>query len=228
MIKAIIFDLDNTLVDFMDFKSRAVDAAIDAMIDAGMHLTKPEAKEKIQNIYDLEGIEYQRVFDRFLQELYGKIDYRMISAAIFAYRKEREAALRPYPKVFPTLIELIKMGMKLAVVSDAPAKEAWLRLSYEKLQYFFDVVVTFEDTKERKPSPKPFNLCLERLGLKAEECLMIGDWAERDVVGAKSVGMKTVFARYGDNFNTKHPGSDYDINLISELINIVKKENNLI
>ena len=36
MIKAIIFDLDNTLVDFMDFKSRAVDAAIDAMIDAGM------------------------------------------------------------------------------------------------------------------------------------------------------------------------------------------------
>ena len=141
MIKAIIFDLDNTLVDFMDFKSRAVDAAIDAMIDAGMHLTKPEAKEKIQNIYDLEGIEYQRVFDRFLQELYGKIDYRMISAAIFAYRKEREAALRPYPKVFPTLIELIKMGMKLAVVSDAPAKEAWLRLSYEKLQYFFDVVV---------------------------------------------------------------------------------------
>jgi len=39
--------------------------------------------------------------------------------------------------------------------------------------------------------------------------------------------MKTVFARYGDTFNTIHPGSDYDINCISELINIVKKENKI-
>lgn len=228
MIKAIIFDLDNTLIDFMDFKTRAVDAAVDAMIDAGLLITKDEAKRRIKNIYDLEGIEYQRVFDRFLLDLYGKIDYRMMSAAIFAYRKEREAALRPYPKVFPTLIELLKLGMKLAVVSDAPAKEAWLRLSYEKLQYFFDVVITFDDSGERKPSPKPFNLALEKLELDAKDCLMIGDWAERDVVGAKSVGMKTAFARYGDTFGTQNPGSDYDINSISELIEIVKKENIII
>lgn len=227
MIKAIIFDLDNTLVDFMDFKTRAVNAAIDAMLDAGLNLSKEEAAEKIQNIYDLEGIEYQRVFDKFLLDLYGKVDYRMISAAIFAYRKEREAALRPYPKVFPTLVQLLKMGIKLAVVSDAPAKEAWLRLSYEKLQYFFDVVITFDDSGERKPNPKPFNMCLQRLGLNSEECLMIGDWAERDVYGAKQVGMKTAFARYGDVFGTINPGSDYEINSISELIDIVKKENNL-
>ena len=56
---------------------------------------------------------------------------------------------------------------------------------------------------------------------------MIGDWAERDMVGAKAVGMKTVFARYGDTFNTLNPGSDYDINNITELIGIVKKENGL-
>jgi putative hydrolase of the HAD superfamily len=56
---------------------------------------------------------------------------------------------------------------------------------------------------------------------------MIGDWAERDMVGAKAVGMKTVFARYGDTFNTLHPGSDYDIDSISELVNIIKKENKI-
>lgn len=227
MIKAIIFDLDNTLVDFMLMKKRAVEAAVYAMIDAGMDISFEEAVQKIKSIYDKEGIEYQQIFDEFLHDLYGEVNYKVISAGIVAYRTAREAALKPYPKVFPTLIELIKMGLKLAVVSDAPSKEAWLRLSYINFQHLFDVVITYDEAREKKPSPAPFNLALAKLNLKAEECLMIGDWAERDMVGAKAVGMKTVFARYGDTFNTVHPGSDYDINSISELINIVKKENKL-
>lgn len=227
MIKAIIFDLDNTLMDFMLMKTRAVDAAVHAMIDAGLEYTHEEAIKKINEIYNREGIEYQQVLDEFIENVLKRNDQKIISAGIVAYRTAREAALKPYPKVFPTLIELIKLGIKLAVVSDAPSKEAWLRLSYLSFHHIFDVVVTFDDSGEKKPSPVPFNLALDRLGLEASECLMIGDWAERDVVGAKAVGMKTVFARYGDTFDTVHPGSDYDINCISELINIVKKENNL-
>lgn len=227
MIKALIFDLDNTLVDFLLLKRRAVDAAVLAMIDAGLEIDYNEAVKKINEIYDREGIEYQQVFDHFLKEVYGKIDYKIISAGVVAYRKAREAALKPYPKVFPSLIELIKMGLKLAVVSDAPAKEAWLRLSYINFHHLFDVVITFDDSHERKPSPVPFNMALKKLNLRADECLMIGDWAERDMVGARAVGMKTVFARYGDTFNTVNPESDYDINSISELIDIVKKENKL-
>lgn len=211
----------------MQMKRSAVIAAVSAMTDAGLEITTEEALKKIDAIYEKEGIEYQQVFDTLMNDVYGKVDHRIMSAGIVAYRKAREAALKPYPKVFPTLIELIKMGLKLAVVSDAPSKEAWLRLSYINIQYFFDVVITYDETRERKPSPVPFNMALDELQLSAEECLMIGDWADRDVVGAKSVGMKTVFARYGDTFDTKFPGSDYEINCISELIDIVKKENGL-
>lgn len=225
MIKAIIFDLDNTLVDFMLLKRAAIEAAAYAMIDAGLHLSAEEIKIRIDRIYKAEGIEYQQVFDHLLNEELGHVDYKIMSAGIVAYRKAREAALKPYPGVLPTLIELIKKGLKLAVVSDAPSKEAWLRLSYINFQHFFDVVITYDETRERKPSPVPFNMALEQLGLKAEECLMIGDWAERDMVGAKAVGMKTVFARYGDTFDTEHPDSDYDISSITELIGIVEEEN---
>lgn len=211
----------------MLLKRAAIDAAIPAMIDAGWKYSFNETKEFINKIYESEGIEYQQVFDKMHTELLGKVDYKIISAGIVAYRTAREAALKPYPGVFPTLIELIKMGLKLAVVSDAPSKEAWLRLSYLNFQHLFDVVITYDEARERKPSPVPFNLALKKLELKAEECLMIGDWAERDMVGAKAVGMKTVFARYGDTFDTVNPESDYDINSITELIEIVKKENNL-
>lgn len=228
LIKAIIFDLDNTLVDFMLLKKAAVDAAIYAMKDSGLTISYDSAKDRINKIYEAEGIEYQQVFDHMLKEVYGKVDYKIMSAGIVAYRKAREAALKPYPGVLPVLIELIKMGLKLAVVSDAPSKEAWLRLSYINFQHFFDVVITYDETRERKPSPVPFNMALKELNLRADECLMIGDWAERDMVGAKSVGMKTVFARYGDTFNTVNPESDYDIDSVNELIGIVRKENNIL
>jgi putative hydrolase of the HAD superfamily len=89
----------------------------------------------------------------------------------------------------------------------------------------FDAVVTFDDTRERKPNAAPFRLVLERLGVPAHESLMVGDWAERDVVGGKGLGMRTVFARYGDTFSTQHSGADYDIDDIFELVGIVDELN---
>ena len=225
MIKAVVFDLDNTLVDFMQMKQRAVNAAISSMIDAGLQLSFDEVNAGIQQIYKEQGIEYQRVFDSLLQQLLGHVDHKILAAGIIGYRRAREASLVTYPHVHLTLYELAKMGLKLAVVSDAPKLEAWLRLCYLGLQHIFDHVVTFEDTGERKPRPAPFQRALSLLEVRAEESLMVGDWAERDIVGAKQVGMKTAFARYGDTFQTVHANADYELNDINELLDIVRKEN---
>ena len=54
---------------------------------------------------------------------------------------------------------------------------------------------------------------------------MVGDWAERDMVGAANIGMKTVFARYGDTFGTVETHADYEVNDIKDLIQILEKEN---
>jgi putative hydrolase of the HAD superfamily len=227
MIKAVIFDLDNTLVDFMAMKRQAVDAAINAMIDAGLGLTPEEVRQRVDNIYEEKGMEFQSVFDQLLYDLFKKVDYKILSAGVIAYRRAREAALVPYPHVYLTLTELLKMGLRLAVISDAPAREAWLRLSYLNFAHLFDLVLTFDDTGERKPSPLPFRKALKLLALKPNEALMVGDWAERDMVGAAKVGMKTVFARYGDTFGTVESHADYDISDISEVLDIVRKENKL-
>jgi putative hydrolase of the HAD superfamily len=133
-----------------------------------------------------------------------------------------------YPHVQMTLLELAKRGIRLGVVSDAPEAQVWLRLCDLGLQHTFDAVVTFDDTRERKPSPAPFREVLRRLNVTPAESLMIGDWAERDVVGGKSLGMKTVFARYGDTFDTQASGADYDVDDVLELVAIVDTLNGLI
>jgi len=225
MIRAIIFDLDNTLTDFMKMKRAAIDAAVDGMLDAGLTLPREEVATRIYQVYDREGIEYQQVFDRFLNEALGRIDYKILSSAIVAYRRARDSYLVLYPHVNITLLELLKRGLKLAVVSDAPRLQAWTRLAHLQLHHLFDSIVAFEDTGERKPSPKPFERAIEVLGIAPNEAIMVGDWPERDVVGAAKVGIKTAFARYGDTFGTVHSGADFDLNDIYELVAIVDKLN---
>lgn len=225
MVKAIVFDLDNTLVDFMKMKQQAVEAAVDAMIDAGLALPRPEVIERIYRVYDAEGIEYQQVFDRFLEQALGRIDYRIHAAGIIGYRRAREGAMVSYPHVNITIIELLKRGLHLAVVSDAPRLPAWLRLCSLGLHNYFEVVVTLEDTGQKKPAPEPFRKALELLRAAPESSMMVGDWAERDIIGAKTLGMKTVFARYGDRFGTVHSGADWEIADIWDLVAIVDKEN---
>ena len=221
VIRAIVFDLDNTLTDFMRMKEAAITAAIDGMIDAGFRLSAAELRARVASIYDEQGLEFQRVFDELLQREFGEVDPKILASGIVAYRRARESALVLYPHAQMTLLELAKRGIRLGVVSDAPRLQVWLRLCGLGLQHVFDAVVTFDDTGERKPAPAPFREVLRRLGVDPHEALMIGDWAERDVVGAKSLGMKTVFARYGDTFDTKVSGADYDVDDVFELVRIV-------
>ena len=225
MIKAIIFDLDNTLLDFVKMKQFAVKAAITAMIEAGLNVDEEKAYKDIFDLYVSKGWENQQVFDDYLNQTVGNVSNKILAAGIVSYRRAREATLLVYPNVNKTLIELIKMGIQLSVVSDAPSREAWMRLYYLNLHHVFDPVLTFDDTGVRKPSPKPFEMALEIMKSSPDEVLMIGDWPERDVVGAKQIGIKTIFARYGDTFGTVDSGADWDVNDIYELVDIVKELN---
>lgn len=227
-IQAVIFDLDNTLTDFMRAKDNAIMAAVDAMIDAGLRLSQEEGHRRIFEIYRDKGIEYQRIFNVFLQEQIGEVDDRMLAAAVVAYRRARDGTLVLYPHAMLTLNQLLKEGYKLAVVSDAPSFEAWIRLCSLRLQHMFDLVLTFDDTGQRKPSPRPFAMALERLGVSAERAVMVGDWPERDIVGASAAGLHTVYARYGDTYSSDDrsergpSGAEFEIDDLLQLLDVLR------
>src|SRR5512147_778200 len=103
MIRAILFDLDNTLTDFMKMKEASIAAAVEGMADMGLPMEPAEASRRIYAIYDREGIEYQNVFDQFLREEMGSVSPAILSAAIVAYRRVRDSYLVLYPHVRPTL-----------------------------------------------------------------------------------------------------------------------------
>ncbi|MFH1642402.1 MAG: TIGR02253 family HAD-type hydrolase [Nanoarchaeota archaeon] len=220
MIKAILFDLDNTLIDFMRLKKQSCEAAIDAMIDSGLNVNKKKAIKQLFEIYDKYGLEDPKVFQRYLKKVIGKIDYRILAHGIVAYRRIKVGFLEPYPHTQYVLLKLKSKGLKLGIVTDAPRLNAWLRLASMKIADFFDVIVTFEDTKQCKPSKLPFQTAVDRLKIKASECLMVGDMPNRDMKGAKRIGMKTCFASYG-NPKIKVYNTNFIIKDIKDLLNII-------
>lgn len=223
MLKAVIFDLDNTLIDFMKFKRVSCEEAIEAMIDAGLRIPKKKALDILYKLYEAKGLEDPKIFQKFLKKVTGNIDYKKLAYAIVAYRQARTGFLHPYPGTKRTLIRLKEKGLKLSIVSDAPKLKAWIRLTAMKLDDFFDVVVALEDTGRAKPSRLPFRAALKELKVSPQECLMIGDRPSKDIVGAKALGMKTCLAKYGFDRKIKKLKADFMIKNIEELIKVVEK-----
>jgi putative hydrolase of the HAD superfamily len=223
MIKAVIFDLDNTLIDFWRMKRIACEEAIDAMIDAGLKIPKKKALDALYKLYFQEGLEDPQIFQKFLKKMTGGVDYKKLAYAIVAYRQARSGFLHPYAGTKSALIKLKEKWLKLAIVSDAPKLKAWIRLVSMRIDDFFDVVVGLEDTGREKPSRLPFRAVLAQLKVKPEDCLMVGDRPDRDMKGARQLGIKTCWAKYGYMRKTKPKGKwDYEINSIEELVNIVE------
>jgi len=219
-MKAVLFDLDNTLIDFLSMKKISCEAAISAMIDSGLPIKKNIAYKKLFDLYNVHGIEDQQIFQKFLKKETGKIDYKILSTGIAAYRRMQVGYLEPYPQVRRTLIALRERGLKLGIVSDAPKLKAWIRLAEMRLTDFFDVVVTLDDTGKLKPHVLPFNAAMKELKLKPEEILFVGDNPGRDIKGAKKVGMKTALAKYGQIFPSKNIKADYELKEVQELLKI--------
>lgn len=220
-IKAILFDLDNTLIDFTKFKKKATYAAARAMVKAGLKTDARKLAKKLLEFYYSYGIESDDPFEQYMLKEFKQIDYRALAAGINAYLHEKYIHLKPYPGVVETLRAIKKRGLKLAVVSDGLRVKAWMRLNAAGIDKYFDAVVTFEDTGQKKPAREPFLKACDILNVRPEECLFVGDWLERDIEGSKVLGMETCLVRYGQTIRDKAK-ADYEINEIVGLLELIK------
>ena len=225
VLKAILFDLDNTLIDFMKFKRETARAAARAMAAKGLPDTQANIYRKIFETYDRYGIEYQKTFYRVIKPYGLEVGQaeRVQQAAIIAYLKRKFSVLRPYPSVKPVLRALGKR-FRLGIVTDAPRNKAWQRLFLCGLDDMFEFVVTADDAGKKKPHRAPFELALKKLGVRPSEVLFVGDNPGRDMKGAKRMGMKTCLAEYGVEKKMGKTTSDYRIRKLNDLPCLIEKQ----
>lgn len=219
MIKAITLDLDNTLIDFMKMKTAASNAAAKAMVKAGLKMHVKEAEKLLFDEY-IKDIEGNHAFQDFLKK-YDSLNDRILAAAINAHTITKFKYLKPFPHVKSTLKKLRSKGIKLAIITDAPRLKAYQRLDAIGLADFFDVVVSIDDSKRAKPSKLPFKKTLRLLGVKPSEAMHLGDWPDKDILGASKLGMKTCFAKYGYVGKGKVVYADCKIKRFDEILKFI-------
>ncbi len=222
----VLFDLDNTIIDFIKFKKMSIDAAIYAMIDAGLSKNDAEKiRKEIGRIYKRKGMEYQKVFDEAMMKVIGKIDYKILASAVVAYRKVKAAYMNPYPRTIPTFKELIMRGYRLGILSDAPEFQMWQRLAELGLTDFFDFAISTDEFGKTKLYKETFLWFLKKIKEKPENVVMVGDSIDRDIYWPKKLGMKTILAEYGEapwGKPKRKVEPNYRIKSISELLTILK------
>ena len=213
---SLIFDMDNTLFDLVSAKTRAC-RLVTRQIGVGTaedlfsyFLRKQGGFEDPGNIRD------------FMMD-HSCYDPDLYMECMSLYQEEKLRYIAPYPGVEDTLLRLKSSGFRMGIVTDARLPDARLRLDRTGLAWFFDHVVTHEMTGAHKPSTLPFLCALVRLNATAKETVLVGDSPRRDIAPGVILGMRTVYARYGDQLYrpTLNGGADHAIDSFPELLNIV-------
>jgi HAD superfamily hydrolase (TIGR01509 family) len=233
MLEAILFDLDNTLVDYVSYRETTSITAAKAMVKHGLPTSKFDAYSRIFAIFRAKGMEYEGAYHEVVErfDLEPNSATRISQAAIMEHQRVMLEVLHAYPLVKPILAEFKRMGIKRGIVSDAPRDKVWKRLLTVKLEDEFDVVVTHDDTMLYKPNPSPFQLALNVLQVPPAECLFVGDDPSRDIKGAKELGMHTCLAIYGMDgiagYRRHDPDdrklADFEIGRFQEILGVVEQ-----
>ncbi len=200
--RAVLFDMDNTLFDFIGAMQRGCDAA-SAFLHAGTgeelfsyYLRWKYHVEDHTNLQD-----FMIAHDCFSMEKYF--------AAVEVYDSAMHAGMEAYAGIPELLASLKADGYMLGIVTDAFAHGAEKRLAVTNLSAYFDVVVSYDMTGYKKPHHEPFECALSLLECSAHDVLYVGDSIRRDIEPAYAVGMTPVYAKYGDrNFFETRISSD--------------------
>ncbi|OYT52717.1 MAG: haloacid dehalogenase [Candidatus Altiarchaeales archaeon ex4484_2] len=226
-IKAVLFDVDDTLYDSTLQVNRARANAVKAMREAGLGVTDNEGLLVLEEIVKEFGSNYPNQFNELLKKLEYEYNPRIIAAGVAAYHSTKTAYLTPFPDTVPTLLKLRDSGFMLGVVTDGISVKQWEKLIRLGLQHFFHTVVISSDVGCEKPREELFHIAAERLSCKKEDMVMVGDRIDRDILGANKAGMLTVRIMKGKYRNQKPENSlekpDYIIENLHEIIEILKK-----
>ncbi len=225
-IKAVIFDIEDTLYDSSLQMRMARLNAIRAMIEAGLPIDLESGYEKLERIVEEYGSNYNRHFDRLLEHLGLKWNPRVIAAGVLAYRETSQVYLKPFPDVLPTLIKLRDQGYRLGVVSDGIAVKEWQKLIQLSVHHLLHSVAISEEYGTPELTSKVFKKCLKKLDAKPWESLYVSSRLNKVILHANRAGLISVRLKRGDHC-VEEPESEeakakYEIEALAEIFEILR------
>lgn len=200
MIKAIIFDLDDTLYDYDSCNAIAEKKLFQEISsDFGIPEEKiPELYKSVKNhVKRIIGNEVAASHNRllYMQDICERLEKNPLLYAMKFYDVYWNAMLdnmKLFDYVEPLIEKARKRGIKIGILTDLTAHIQYRKIIKLGLAEKIDYLVTSEEAGVEKPSEKIFLKMIEKMKIEPYEALMIGDSYEKDILGAKKVGMEVL------------------------------------
>jgi HAD superfamily hydrolase (TIGR01549 family) len=183
LIKAVIFDIDGTLID-------SVGEHAESWVKTFKEFGKEVSLEETKKLIGMGS-------DQFLNDYFSKEEVEEKKKEIDKYRsalfaKEYMPKIKPFPKVRDLFVKLKEEGVKIVLASSATEEEVG---KYEEIADIKDLVekkTSSDDAEDSKPEPDIFLAAYNKLGnIDKQNVVVIGD-TPYDAVAAKKAGLKSI------------------------------------
>jgi pyrophosphatase PpaX len=206
--KAVLFDVDGTLLDTYEF-------IVQAYEHVAAHEGRPLSREA--------AIMYVSI-GATLRETYAMMmpdkDIHHLVGAHRDFQGKNMHLVTLYPGVEETLKKLKETGVKLATVTNRFRDSSLETLAHTGVKDYFDVLVCADDVLRPKPDPEHAFAALRALSVDTQDAVLVGD-SQADIECGKHAGIMTVGVSYGvhDDIASRKP--DHVIHSIQELLPLV-------
>ncbi len=211
MTRAVLFDIDGTLLDTNEFVYQAFEYAL-----------------KTYSLRSVSRKDMRPLMGKSLEYIYSQLDPSHVPdlfiGAHRSFQTKNFHLSHPFPGTAHTLEKLQKAGIKLAAVTTRSNLTSVGTLERAGIRNFFDAVISAEDVKNIKPDPEPLLKALQILNELPADAYMVGD-SSVDIQAGKNANVKTVAVSYGfhrDTISDSNP--DYLVDAIEEILPIIFQE----
>lgn len=199
MIKAVIFDLDNTLYAYDPCHLAGIEAMYVRLLEYVSvsheqflaYLDK--AKMWVKNNNAGTAASHNRIL--YCQNICESLNLNPVEMPVIlynAYWSEFLDKMKLFENALDVLLELKKKGIKIGICTDLTAFIQLKKIRRLGLSSIVDAVVTSEECGAEKPSRKMFDVILKKLEVSPQETVVVGDSLEKDVLGAKNAGVNAI------------------------------------
>src|SRR5258708_36470266 len=245
MLKAIIFDMDDTLIDWsqrtqewQDYENGYLNTIFDYLmskieslgaVDEFIAVTRRLTQEAwTASARELDAPNFLGILEQAFESLGITFNRHDIDAHLRTFNEQLVAGVTAFPDVEELLPVLVSHNIKIGMITNS-TKPMWMRdrelQAYGLLAHFADCRLSSADVGFLKPHPAIFQAALDCLGVGSDEAIFIGDNPEADIAGAQAVGMRGVL-RVGPNAPPLISGliiPDGAINSLHELMPLLDK-----
>jgi putative hydrolase of the HAD superfamily len=216
MIKAVLFDLDGTLLNRDASVAKFIQDQYERLVESVGHITK---EDYITRFIELDARGYvwkDTVYQQIVKEFnISKIHWEDL---LKDYIEEFKHSCVPFPNLIRMLDELKGKSLKLGIITNGKGKFQMDNIKALGIEQYFDTILVSEWEGLKKPDKQIFERALKRLDLPANQTMFIGDHPDNDVKAAMTVGMVGVWKR-DDQWSLIE--ADYTVDDLLEVVDLV-------